>query len=77
MIVELSEGHGRRTHLLKAEYAVRALIWLGDISAGWCVTGVWRKLQSHHGSRDHKQLLYIGWQGTCYGELHLLTSRLC
>jgi hypothetical protein len=28
MIVELSEGHGRRTHHLQAEYADRAPIWL-------------------------------------------------
>ena len=46
MIVELSEGHGRRTHHLQAECAVRAPIWLGDNRAGWvCVAGVWRKLR--------------------------------
>lgn len=51
MVVEVSEGHGRRTHHLKAKYAVRAPIWLGDNSTGWTyVTGVWRKLRSDHGS---------------------------
>jgi hypothetical protein len=29
MIVGLSEGHGRRTHHLQAERAIRAPIWLG------------------------------------------------